>query len=127
MKEIKLATEVIDLLETHDFNISDITEQGGEYYTDIGQYTPEGEDWSECIWFDGTTKGFIEAVRKRAENFDVDEAVEIFVECRGKNGVPSSIRALVEDAEWKLETLETLADALEELELDEEDTEDDAD
>ena len=121
MKEIKLATEVIDLLETHDFNISEIYEQDGEYYVDIGQYTPEGEDWSECIWFDGTTTGFIEAVRKSAENFDVDEAVEVFVECRGKNGVPSSIRALVEEAEWKLEKLEALADALSELDFEEED------
>jgi DNA-dependent RNA polymerase auxiliary subunit epsilon len=126
MKEIKLAQEVIDLLETHDFNISEIHEQDGEYYVDIGQYTPEGEDWSECIWFDGTTAGFIEAVRKRTENFDVDEAVEVFIECRGKNGVPSSIRALVEDAEWKLEELETLADALSELDF-EEDTEDEED
>ena len=120
MKEIKLATEVIDLLETHDFNISEIYEQDGEYYVDIGQSTPEGEDWSECIWFDGTTTEFIEAVRKSAENFDVDEAIEVFVECRGKNGVPSSIRALVEDAEWKLEKLEALADALSELDFEEE-------
>lgn len=124
MKEIKLAQEVIDLLETHDFNISEIHEQDGEYYVDIGQYTPEGEDWSECIWFDGTTKGFIDAVQARAESFNVDEEVEVFVECRGKNGVPSSIKALVEDAEWKCKTLEALADALWDIDFDEEEEDD---
>lgn len=121
MKEIKLAPEVVELLEKHDFNISEIQEQDGEYYVDIGQCTPEGEDWSECIWFDGTTENFIDAVQTLAENFDVDEAVEVWVELRGQRGVPSSIRALVQDAEWKLKTLETVADALCDIEFDEED------
>lgn len=121
MKKIKLAPEVVELLEKHNFNISEIQEQDGEYYVDIGQSTPEGEDWSECIWFDGTTENFIDAVQTLAENFDVDEAVEVWVELRGQRGVPSSIRALVQDAEWKLKTLGTVADALRDIEFDEED------
>ena len=121
MRKPKLAPEVVELLEKHNFNISEIHEQDGEYYIDIGQYTPEGEDWSECVWFDGTTESFIDAVQTLAENFDVDEAAEVFIKCRGKNGVPSSIRALIKDAEWKLKILETLADAFCDLDFDEED------
>ncbi len=121
MKKIKLVPEVAELLVKHDFHISEIHEQDGEYYVDIGQETPAGEDWSECIWFDGTTKGFIDAVQTLAENFDVDEAAELWINCRGTNGVPSSVRALVKDAEWKLKTLETLADAFCDLYFEEED------
>lgn len=34
--------------------------------------------------------------------------MEIWIPSRGRNGVPSSISALVHDAEWKLEQLESL-------------------
>ena len=37
-----------------------------------------------------------------------DWEVEIWISSRGQNGVPSSISALVHDAEWKLEQLESL-------------------
>lgn len=120
MKKIKLSQEVLNVLESHDFNISDITEQDGEYYLEIGQYTPEGEDWSECIWFDGTAKNFVDAVQARAENFDIDEEVEPYISMRGQRGVPNSISDLVEDAKWKYKKLDDLSDALKALDLKEE-------
>lgn len=120
MKKIKLSQEVLNVLESHDFNISDVTEQDGEYYLEIGQYTPEGEDWSECIWFDGTAKNFVEAVQARAENFDIDEEVEPYISMRGQRGVPNSISDLVEDAKWKYKKLDDLSDALKALDLKEE-------
>ena len=48
-------------------------------------------------------------------DFDVDEEVEVWIACRGENGCPSSIEALVEDAKWKEEQIEKLSDALEGL------------
>lgn len=105
----KLNKKIIKILENNDFAYGEVTEQDGEYYIELNQYTPEGEDWWETIWFDGTSKGFIEAVQDRAYNFDVDEEAEIYVSMRGQNGVPSSIKALIEDAEWKQETLEDLS------------------
>lgn len=103
---------IINILESNDFEIGEITEQGNQYYIDIGQYTPEGEDWSVCIWFDGTRKGFINSLEERVNDFDIDEEVEIFIDHRGQNGIPSSIKALVEDAEWKLETLKGILNEL---------------
>ena len=52
--------------------------------------------------------------------FDVDEHVEMWIEARrnGVRGVPSSIRELVEDAEDIDKMLEELADALAEVEDD---------
>lgn len=60
-------------------------------------------------------EGFVEAVRKRANGFDVDEEVEVYIPCRGENGCPSSIEDLVNDAKWKKEQIEKLADVLEGL------------
>lgn len=114
---MKLNDKIINVLENNDFAISEINKLDNKYYVEINQYTPEGEDWWETIWFNGTDEGFIEAIRKRYNNFDVDDEAEIYIENRGKNGVPNSIKALIEDAEWKESTLGTLADELEELEL----------
>ena len=107
--------KIINVLENNDFGTDEITKQGDKYYMEINQYTPEGEDWNECIWFDGTDKGFIDSLEERIDNFDIDEEVEIWVDSRGKNGVPSSIKALIEDAEWKFKTLKNILNELKSL------------
>ena len=114
-----LPEEIVNIIENEGFScngkICKQWKQSGEYYVEIFQGTPLGEDWNETIWFDGSKESFIEAVRNRANIFDVDEEVEIWIPCRGENGCPSSIEALVEDAKWKEEQIEKLADALEGL------------
>lgn len=114
---MKLNNDIINLVEAHNFRILDPTKQDNEFYVELGQYTPAGEDWWETIWFDGTNKGFIEAVRERYRDFDVDEEAAVWIDRRGKNGVPDSIRTLIEDAEWKAIKLGELADDLDELEF----------
>ena len=114
---MKLSDKVIEVLENKDFSVHEVEKQGNDFIVEINQGTPLGEDWWETIWFDGTDEGFIEAIRERYNNFDVDEEAEIWIEGRGKNGVPSSIKALVRDAEWKESMLGELADELEDLEL----------
>ena len=114
---MKLNDKVIEAVEKNNFSIHEVKKQGNEFYVEINQGTPLGEDWWEVIWFDGTDEGFINAVRERYNNFDVDEEAETWIESRGKNGVPDSIKALVEDAEWKESTLRELANELEELQL----------
>ena len=113
MKEF--SKEIIKVLEDAGFNIGEITEQDGEYYIELSQYTPEGEDWYVIIWFDDTEEDFIKSVRTCSDNFDVDEEVEPYIEMRGQRGVPNSISALLEDAKWKEKTLEDLADNLEDI------------
>ena len=99
----KKITEVLDM---HNFYIGEITEQDNGTYIELQQHTPLGEDWWTIIWFDGTNRGFIQGVRECYNSFDVDEEVEPLIEMRGQRGVPSSIKSLVEDAEWKDEKLE---------------------
>lgn len=80
----------------------------------VSQYSPEGEDFSISVSEDN----FVKDVRDQYEGFDVDEHVELWLEARhnGVHGVPTSIRALVEDAEAIDSMLEKLADTLEGVE-----------
>lgn len=114
---MKLNKKVIEIVENNGFSIGEVVKQGKEFYVEIGQTTPCLEDWWETVWFDGTSQGFIKALRERYNSFDIYEEAEIWITNRGKNGVPESIKELIEDAEWKKSMLGELADALEELEL----------
>lgn len=70
---------------------------------------PAGEDF-----IFGVQKGnFVKNVREYADGFDVDEHVELWIEGRGKNGVPATSRELVEDAEAIRDMLNELATSLE--------------
>ena len=117
---ILLDKKIQDILEKNEFNFDEeINEQDNGKYIEINQSTPEGEDWWETIWFDGTYEGFTNAIEERVLNFDVDEEVEIWIPNRGKGGCPDSIMDLVHDAEWKQKTLENLLDDLQENEKEE--------
>lgn len=105
---IKLSNVIAEILEDNGFSYDEVEEQDGKYYIELNNGTPEGEDWWVTVWFDGTDKSFVDAVEEITTNFDIDEEVEIWIPSRGQNGVPSSISALVHDAEWKLEQLESL-------------------
>lgn len=89
-----------------------------EWNIELNQKTPAGEDW----WFDFSFKDpneLAEKVGDLYEGFDVDDEVELWIEGRGQRGVPSSIRTLVEDAEWKEEKLKQLYNALDSCPIEE--------
>ena len=102
---------LIKLLEENEFNILGY-EDG---CIELQRYTPADEDWIITLYFDGTLSGFCNAIDEFYEGFDVDEEVELFVEVRGQRGVPSSIRTLLEDQEWKEEQLKLLNEAASDL------------
>lgn len=120
----ELHEEIVKTIEKIGFKIIEKDEQDGESYITLERFTPAGEDWCTTVWFDGN-EDFIEEVRLIYEDFDVDEEAELWIEGRGKNGVPSSIRVLLNDAEWKEDALGELAEELEKLDLEEEDEEND--
>lgn len=79
------------------------------------------ETWSpagENIVVDVPKENFVQEVRQYATGFDVDEHVELWIENRGKNGVPSTARELVEDAEAICDMLHQLATEIEVSERD---------
>ena len=110
---MELHKEILDIIGGLEFGVTKSHKHhSGGCFVELNQYTPEGEDWWVSIVFDGTDIGFCNAVNERYEDFDVDEEVEAWIYSRGKNGVPSSVRALLQDAEWKEQKLCLLADAL---------------
>jgi hypothetical protein len=113
---MKLQKKIIEVLEANGWVIrSEPEKQGEEYYVEISHDTPAGEDWVECIWYDGTINGFFKGVRKNYMNFDIDEDVELWIYERGKRGVSNSVRALLENAEYKALELENLDGAFMEV------------
>lgn len=83
---------------------------------ELEKWSPAGEDFLVSV----ALKGFVGNIKEYAADFNVAEHVELWIESRGKRGVPSSIRELVEDAEAIDKMLQELAAALTEVE-DEED------
>ena len=108
-----LSERIIEILENNDMYAYERSEQRGEFVREIEFYSPEGEDVIETIFYDGTDEGFIKAFRNNAKNFDADEHAEMWIEGRGKRGVPESVRDLITDAEWIKDTLLSVADELE--------------
>ena len=51
-------------------------------------------------------------IAEYAAEFDADEHAEMWVDKRGQNGVPNSIRALIDDADAIQEMLDELAEAV---------------
>ena len=111
-----LNEKTITILEENDITVSERYEQDGEYYREIEFYSPEGEDVLETIWYDGTNDGFIEGFRQLSDNFDADEHAEMWIDGRGKRGIPDSVRALIDDAENIKDTLLGVAEKLEGIE-----------
>lgn len=74
----------------------------------ISQYSPLGEDFSFSVSYDDPVNDIIIYYN----DYDAEEHAEMFIEFRGRNGVPSSIRALLKDADDIEEMLEKLAEAL---------------
>jgi len=79
-----------------------------EFWTDTaGQDIPyEYDGW------DGTAEDLVKDFVKHAENYDVDEEVELYVNMRGQNGVPSTIRELLDDCQEAKDTLMEIAEKL---------------
>ncbi len=124
---MELSKRIEELLEKHDFSVcGEITERyndKGNYDVELETYSQEGEDVIVSFIYDGTEEDFIKQFKSYAEEFDAEEHAEMWIESRGKNGVPNSIKDLLEDAEWIKSTLEKVADDLENIGNDEEDIE----
>lgn len=106
-----LSKGIIEVIEKEGFSIQVDKQQNG-YCADLNRSTPLGEDWWISFVFDETEKDFVNEVRDYYVGFDPEDEAELYIQNRGKNGIPNSIRALLDDQDWKDEKLESLSDAL---------------
>ena len=122
---MELSEKIIEVLEAHDISlcgeISERTYNNDGYDVELETYSPEGEDVIIPLIYDGTEEDFIRQFERYADGFDAEEHAEMWIEGRGKNGVPESIKNLLEDAEWQKEMLLEVAKDLNGL--DDEETE----
>lgn len=91
-----------------------------EFFQEVEFYSDAGEDVVETVFYNGTSKDFIRAFREMAMIFDADEHAKMWIDLRGKRGVPDSIRVLINDADSIKEFLLKVADELEHIDDDEE-------
>ena len=106
-----LCKEIIEVIDKEGFSVQ-VDKQSNGYCADLNQSTPLGEDWWVCVVFDETEDDFVDEIRDYYVGFDPEDEVELYIQNRGKNGIPTSIRALLDDQDWKDEKLKSLSDAL---------------
>ena len=78
-----------------------------EFWTDTA-----GQDIPTEIDFDGTAEDFVRKFSEAAENYDVDDEVEIYVPMRGQRGVPSHVMDIVDDCKEAKNTLMKISEEL---------------
>lgn len=78
-----------------------------EFWTDKA-----GQDIPVDIDYDGTPEDFVRKFTEYAENYDVDDEVECYINMRGKNGVPNTVRELIDDCQEAKDTLMEIAENL---------------
>lgn len=105
-----------EMIETvlDDFNlrydISDNTYALVEFWTDTA-----GQDIIVELSYNGTPDDFILEFSDHADSYDVDEEVELYVSMRGKNGVPETVRELLDDCQEAKDTLMNISDRLKKI------------
>lgn len=75
-----------------------------EFWTDTA-----GQDIPVEIDFDGTVSDLVNKYSDFAENYDVDDEVELYANMRGTKGVPATIRELLDDCQEAKDTLMDIA------------------
>lgn len=106
----KLMDALVDAAELLDWSVH-INDDCIEFE----KYSPAGEDFFFTITGNDEAR-VVEQVREYAYDFSPDEHAEMWVESRGKRGVPDSIRTLIDDADAIKEMVSELADALRKVE-----------
>ena len=106
---MKITDKQREICENRDWSV-EIDSDGDAM---LENWSPAGED---LVFYVDKDEEFVAGVKRLAADFDPDEHAEMWVESRGKNGVPGTIRELLDDAEAIDKMLQDLAAALAETE-----------
>ena len=104
--------EIYDVLD--DMNVRyDTNYCGSETEAIIEFWTnTAGQDIPTEFDYDGSPEDFVKQFTEMAKMYDVDEEVEVYVDMRGRNGVPNTVRELLDDCQEAKDTLMKIADEL---------------
>lgn len=85
----------------------------GEKDVQVEFWTSSGQDIPVIFAYDGTPGNLVDTFREYAENYDVDSEVESYIGMRGQNGIPSTVREILEDCEEAKAKLMEISGAME--------------
>ena len=107
MEELKV------IIEKLGWQINDTLYDDGNNSWELSRYSPAGEDFGFLIYHNNDVKTVIKEISQYAENFDIDEHIELWIEARhnGVQGIPGT-RELVKDAEDIQKMLDELSNYL---------------
>ena len=96
----KKLENLLEKVEELDWNYTLWKEEDGRTYAEMEKYSPLGEDFLMVIDFneENPVDTFMSDLKNYYLEFDPDEHAEMWIENRGKNGTPDSIRDLLDDA-----------------------------
>ena len=101
MEEIrnKELEELLDMAEDWSYRI--YGEEDGRTCVELETSSPAGEDFIMYIDFRQSepVTSFLDDLKEYYEEFDAEEHAEMYIERRGQNGVPGTIRELLDDAD----------------------------
>lgn len=107
---MKITDKQLEICEARDWRVT--TCDDGE--VELENWSPAGENILFYVYEDDGT--FVDGVKRIAAEFDPEDHAELYIRIRGTNGVPNSIRELLDDAEAIDKMLQDLAAALAETE-----------
>lgn len=92
------------------YTVYEESNQNSRTYVEMEKYSPAGEDFLMIVDFDAEdqAESFLKDLWDYADNFDIDDHVEMWLPERSKGGCPSTARELVEDAEAIVEMVKEL-------------------
>lgn len=106
-------------IENYGWNVNECDFNCGTGW-ELYQHSPAGEDFGFAIEHNNNVEKAIEEIKQYANDFDIDEHIEMWVEARhidnNRLKVPP-IRILVEDAENIQEMLDNLSEFCDELDI----------
>lgn len=114
-----LDEKLLNYLDEHDVKIVGEFDDGAEFSEyeksiDLEFYSDAGEDFVFTVSYTDD-KSFVENFATYTENFDVEDHAELWIDNRGKNGCPETLKELLEDARGIREYLEDLSNGLQDI------------
>lgn len=114
-----LLGRVLDTATAEGWSYDEIDYANNEGGYEFFQYSPAGEDFSFSACYgdkglsdDEKGNNLIKDIESYYNGFDPEEHAEMWIEGRGQNGAPSSIRALIDDADAIDNMISELVDEL---------------
>lgn len=117
MKTCTINEKYIETCTSLGWGVNEYTDGDISSYIELENWSPLGEN----LIFTFSADNFADDVMDYADNFDPEEHAGELIKNRGNFGIPSSIRALRDDADKIEEMLIELKEALQEVEENEKD------